>query len=496
MQAIDLQKFIYQFSYHSNEPLLFNSAFFFYFFLLFLLVYRLVYNTGLTRILVLTLFSLYFFYKACGWYVGLIVLSAIIDFSLSNLIYKTEKPWNRKLLLILSLVLNLGMLAYFKYTNFFIGLMNDVQGGQIPLLKLVLPVGISFYTFENISYTIDVYRKQFKPVNNFWDYLFFLSFFPKLMMGPIVRAADFIPQIRKNVELTARDVSEGLFLILTGCFKKIVISDFLTLNLVNYVFDDPARHTGLECLFATYGYALVIYCDFSGYSDMAIGMARWMGIKLDRNFSAPYQSSNITEFWRRWHISLSSWLKDYLYIALGGSRKGQARRYINLIITMVIGGFWHGASWNFLFWGAAHGVALAFDKIRMNLFGIKESKAIDRGISWRRIPGILITFHFVCLLWIFFKAETFEGSRIMINQIVTNFSPETWPAFFANYHSVIWLMLTGIVLHFLPLSWNERIINFVTPSHWSVKAIIATAVIFVILQFKLAETVLPVYLQF
>lgn len=497
MGTIDLGKLLDLLRYHPEDPLLFNSAFFFYFFLLFLLVYRLVYRTGLTRVLVVILFSLYFFYKACGWYVGLIVLAAVVDFNLSNLIYRARRPFKRKALLVFSLVLNLGLLAYFKYTNFFIEIINDLSNSQpIHPLKLVLPVGISFYTFENISYTIDVYRRHFRPVRRFWDYLFFLSFFPKLMMGPIVRAADFIPQIRKKIELSARDVSEGLFLILTGCFKKIVISDFLTLNLVNYVFDDPSRHTGMECLFAVYGYALVIYCDFSGYSDMAIGIARWMGIDVNRNFSAPYQSASITEFWRRWHISLSSWLRDYLYISLGGNRKGKIMTYVNLFITMVIGGFWHGASWNFLFWGTAHGLALGVDKIRMTVSGVREPKVIDRGITLKRLPGILLTFHFVCLLWIFFKAETFDNSIVMLRQIAGNFAPETWGAFYAHYAAVVWMIAAGLFLHFLPLQLNERIINAFTRWHWTLKATAATVFIFIILQFKLAETVMPVYLQF
>jgi len=493
---MDFQKLLNQLVFQSNDPLLFNSAFFFYFFLLFLVVYRLVYKLGLTRILVMTAFSLYFFYKACGWYVGLIVLAAVVDFHLSNWIYKARKPLKRKGMLIASLVLNLGLLGYFKYTNFFIEIINDWNKGHIPLLKLALPVGISFYTFENISYTIDVYRRQFKPVKSFWDYLFFLSFFPKLMMGPIVRAADFIPQIRRQVQIQARDVSEGLFLILTGCFKKMVISDYITLNLVNYVFDEPARYTGLECLFATYGYALVIYCDFSGYSDMAIGMARWMGISVNRNFSAPYQSSSITEFWRRWHISLSSWLRDYLYISLGGNRKGVFRQYLNLIITMLLGGLWHGASWNFVFWGVAHGLALALDKMKMSVLKHNPDKAIDQGISWRRLPGIILTFHFVCLLWIFFKADSFEKSLVMIEQIANHFSIQSWPAFYANYQHVVYVIALGFLLHALPMRWNEKIIDALGPVHWSLKALLATAIILIILQFKLAETVMPVYLQF
>lgn len=310
------------------------------------------------------------------------------------------------------------------------------------------------------------------------------------MMGPIVRAADFIPQIRKEIALTAHDVSKGLFLILTGLFKKVVISDFIYLNLVQYVFDDPLRHTGMECLFAVYGYALVIYCDFSGYSDMAIGIAKWIGIDININFLAPYQSASITEFWRRWHISLSSWLRDYLYIPLGGNRKGEVRTYINLFITMLLGGLWHGASLNFIFWGALHGVALAFHKLWKAAYPSHFSGRLTR------IAGIIITFHFVCLCWIFFKCTTFTDSFNMIHQIVFNFYAEGWTLFSANYSEVLLVMLLGFVLHFLPIRWNEIIINYTEKWHWLLKASVATAVVIFVIVLKQANPVMPVYLQF
>jgi D-alanyl-lipoteichoic acid acyltransferase DltB (MBOAT superfamily) len=302
--------------------------------------------------------------------VGLVILAAVVDFNLSTVIYKSRQKVKRKSLLIFSLILNLGLLGYFKYTDFFIGIINDIQNKDIQPLKLILPVGISFYTFENISYTIDIYRRSCKPVKRFMDYLYFLSFFPKLMMGPIVRAADFIPQIRKAVWLTGEDVSKGLFLILTGCFKKVIISDYLSTHLVNSVFDDPLRYSGIECLMAVYGYALVIYCDFSGYSDMAIGIAKWMGIDVNINFNAPYQSKSITEFWRRWHVSLSSWFRDYLYIPLGGNKFGLLKTCKNILIVMIIGGLWHGASFNFIIWGALHGFFLCVEKINSYYFKI------------------------------------------------------------------------------------------------------------------------------
>ncbi|HRU16345.1 MAG TPA: MBOAT family O-acyltransferase [Bacteroidia bacterium] len=488
--TIDWEKLGHQFLYDKANPLLFNSSFFLFYLLLFLLVFRILQRTGTLRIVAVTLFSLYFFYKASGVYVLLVLVAAIVDFNLSNLIHNATTDFRRKALLVFSVVINLGLLAYFKYTNLLIDLYNAVLTGNVQPVDVYLPIGISFYTFENLSYTIDVYRRQFVPVKRFVDYLFFLSFFPKLMMGPIVRAADFIPQIRKEITLTAHDVSKGLFLILTGLFKKVVISDFIYLNLVQYVFDDPLRHTGMECLFAVYGYAMVIYCDFSGYSDMAIGIAKWIGIDININFLAPYQSASITEFWRRWHISLSSWLRDYLYIPLGGNRRGEVRTYLNLFITMLLGGLWHGASLNFIFWGALHGVALAFHKLWKAAYPSHFSGRLTR------IAGIFITFHFVCLCWIFFKCTTFTDSFNMIHQIVFNFYAEGWTLFSTNYSEVLLVMLLGFVLHFLPIRWNEIIINYSEKWHWLVKASVATAVIIIVIVLKQADPVMPVYLQF
>src|SRR6202012_2503558 len=298
MFAIDCNKLVKNLLYNPKEPLLFNSGFFIWFFVAFIITYSLVAQNRNARILTFTIFSLYFFYKACGWFVGLVIVSAVVDFIISNAIYRIANPVKKKALLVTSIVLNLGLLFYFKYTNFFIQLIGNFSSLKMHPLNLLLPVGISFYTFENLSYTVDVYKGHFKPVTRFIDYLYFLSFFPKLMMGPIVRAADFLPQLNKEYIVTDEDFATGFYLIFSGLFKKIVISDFINVNFVGYIFDDPSKHTGLECLLGVYAYALVIYCDFSGYSDMAIGIARWCGITIPPNFHSPYQSSSITEFWR------------------------------------------------------------------------------------------------------------------------------------------------------------------------------------------------------
>ncbi|HET6227695.1 MAG TPA: MBOAT family O-acyltransferase [Bacteroidia bacterium] len=491
---IDISKLLQQLAYNPKDPLLFNSGFFLFFFCIFLMGYQFLYKRKLSRVIYFTVFSFYFFYKACGFYVLFILLSAIVDFNLSNWLYKAKKPRNRKLILLFSVAINLGLLFYFKYTNFFIELINDFSNGHIKPLHLILPIGISFYTFENLSYTIDVYRHKFKPVQSFLDYCFFLSFFPKLVMGPIVRASDFIPQIRQDIVLTKEDVAKGLYLIVGGLFKKVVISDYIYVNYVQYIFDDPSRHSGIECLLGVYGYAMVIYCDFSGYSDMAIGMAKWMGFTINENFDSPYQSSSITEFWRRWHMSLSSWLKDYLYISLGGNRVGKFRQYVNLMITMLLGGLWHGASLNFVVWGGMHGLALAIDKARMTM--VNRYQTMRRWAGLSKVIGVFITFHFVCFCWIFFKASSFEDACIILTQITTNFNAAAWGPMVSAYGTVIAIMLVGYIIHFIPKSYEYFSVNFLTRISLPGRIAVLLVFIWIVIQVKQADQVMPIYLQF
>ncbi len=492
MGDIDYHKLFDSFVYSEKNPLLFNSGFFLFFFCFFLVAYLFFLKTSKARVYFLTLFSLYFFYKACNWYVGFIVLAAIIDFKLSNIIYLLPTGNRKKWLLWTSIFLNLLLLFTFKYTDFFIGIVNDVTNSKINLLKLALPVGISFYTFENLSYTLDVYDGKVKPLNKFIDYLFFLSFFPKLMMGPIVRAKDFLPQIEKKPSVTKEQVGEGLYLITAGILKKVVISDYINANFVRIVFDNPSAHFGAECLIALYGYAMVIYCDFSGYSDMAIGMAKWIGFEININFLSPYQSSSITEFWKRWHISLSTWLKDYLYIRwLGGNRKGKLRTQLNLIITMLLGGFWHGASWNFLFWGVLHGTALVIDKLYQKLVGRFIPKS-----NFTKVIGVIITFHFVCFCWIFFRSNTFDDSWVFIEKIIFQFNPNSYIAFVENYRNVFIVIAIGFVLHFIPLHLENGYKRLLVNTPMVLKVLYLFICLLIAIQFKQAEAIKPIYLQF
>ena len=544
--TFDWNAFLQQFLYDSKNPLLFNNGFFVYFFTLFILLFFALRNHHKARRYVFCLFSLYFFYKASGWFVGLVLISAVVDFFLSNAIYREESKSKKKFLLVLSILFNLGMLFYFKYTDFFIEISNSLFDTNFNPLNLILPIGISFYTFENLSYTVDVYRGEFKPADKFSDYLLFLAFFPKLMMGPIVRAHDFVPQINEPYVISERDFAKGFFLIISGLIKKLVISDYITLNMVDYMFDNPALHTGVENLMAVYGYAMVIYCDFSGYSEIAIGIALWLGFKIPPNFMSPYQSLNITEFWRRWHISLSTWLKDYLYIPLGGNRNFSVASFIfvggflvgsfimgvelfhlsnlwaavisavlllifiipalitkktsgiaanfNLLTTMLLGGFWHGASWNFIIWGAIHGVGLGIHKIWM-LLTDKSFAAFNQSRIYKIISGIL-TFHFVCFAWIFFKAEDLEIAKEMIYQIFNNFDISVFGPFYDNYKGVVWMILVAMVLHLIPDNLADKVIARTKTIPMVVYILVFFLFLILYGYFKSAEQVMPIYLQF
>lgn len=440
------------FEYDPGNPLLFSSSLFLGLFLVFYLVYTLTRKYTVFRTVYVYLFSIFFYYKAGGEYFILLVLSAFINYVLSEMMDLSQKKSLRKMMLTITVVLNLLVLAYFKYTNFFIGNLNVLFDGNFQFQHILLPVGISFYTFQAISYSIDLYRRELEPAKNILDFAFYLSFFPQLVAGPIVRAKKFLPQMYREIHLSKEDAGLALFLIIMGLVKKAVISDYISLNFVDRIFDSPLSYTPFETLMATYGYALQIYCDFSGYSDMAIGLALLMGFKLPENFRTPYKSGSVTEFWRRWHISLSSWLRDYLYIPLGGNRKGKFRTYVNLFLTMLIGGLWHGAAWKYIVWGALHGGALAVERLFKQFVKLPE-----KNILVNLICGIA-TFHFVAFCWIFFKASDFEVAKAVITNISRlEYNPEAWLTIIQAYKNVFIVILIGFLLHFTPKRLGDMV---------------------------------------
>lgn len=455
-------------SYDADRPMIFSTPAFWLFLLLVLAGYSIVYRKKWLRNLYLLIVSLFFYYKSGGLFLFLLLFVTVIDYTCGLLIHNSERRFMRRFYVLLSLLSNLGILAYFKYTGFIVEITNELLGTEFvvndylaslsntllgtsfDLSNILLPVGISFFTFQSLSYIFDLYRRRMEPVRNIIDFGFYVSFFPQLVAGPIVRASEFIPQLYTDFNLSKREFSHSLFLITKGLIKKIVISDFIAVNFVDRVFEAPALYSGFENLMAVYGYGLQIYCDFSGYTDIAIGVGLLFGFRFPVNFNSPYKASGVTDFWKRWHISLSRWLKDYLYISLGGNRKGRIRTYINLMLTMLLGGLWHGAALRFIIWGGLHGIGLIINRIWENISGGRFLKG-----RAGRITGILITFNFVSFCWIFFRAPDMDSVMVMLNQIAYVFSPGSYMTVLPAYGNVFLLMAAGYVIHFLPEKVKE-----------------------------------------
>ncbi|MBE6555725.1 MAG: MBOAT family protein [Ruminococcaceae bacterium] len=349
------------------------------------------------------LFASYFFYGYWDWRFAFLLLFVSFSAYISALFI------HKKASLVIGIIIPLVVLGFFKYFNFFLSSFSILIGGDLGILNIILPVGISFYTFQSLSYVIDVKRKKIKAEKNFIRLALYISFFPQLVAGPIVKASEFLPQLDEDRRITRKNMEYGIQLMLFGFFKKIVIADHLSV-FVDDVFKMPTAFHWLSIILAVISYSIQIYFDFSGYSDIAIGCAKCFGYDFCPNFNLPYLSENVTVFWRRWHISLSTWLKEYLYIPLGGNRKGKIRQYINLFVTMLLGGLWHGANWTFVFWGAMHGLALCVDKLL-------PKKLFSKGIL--KFVGTTLTFSFVTFLWIFFRADNFEVAWHIIKGVVT-----------------------------------------------------------------------------
>ena len=497
------------FKYNPDEPLIFSTPAFWLFFLLMLAGYSLIYKKLFIRNAYLFLVSLFFYYKSGGLFLFLLIFVTLIDFTCGLLIHHSRTKFMRRLFILLSIISNLGILAYFKYTGFFVETINDLLGTDyrvydflsafsnsnlgtsFNISNIILPVGISFFTFQSLSYTIDVYRKKMDPVRNIIDFGFYVSFFPQLVAGPIVRASEFIPQLYREFHLTKREFSHALFLISKGLIKKIIISDFIATNFIDRVFDAPSIYSGFENLMAVYGYGLQIYCDFSGYTDIAIGLGLILGFRLPINFNSPYKAAGIADFWKRWHISLSRWLKDYLYIPLGGNRKGKFRTNINLIITMLLGGLWHGAALRFVIWGALHGIGLVINRIWNSIFGdrLKQGR-IGRAIA------VFITFQFVSFCWIFFRAPDMNSVNTMIKQIFENFSPGSYMTVLPAYSSVFLLIAVGYIIHFLPERIKESYRGLFIRIPLIAQLVVIIIVAILLYQMRTTEVIPFIYFRF
>lgn len=498
--------------YDPANPLFFTGAFFIFFLLLFFLINIPLGRVPRSRAMIILLFSLWFYYKCSGAFVVVIVVAGAMNYLLARAIGVTVRNRPRALLLLAAILANLAMLVFFKYTPCFRQMAGLFATMQWNVNALIFPAGLSFYTFANLSYIIDVKKRELLPERSLVKYLTYITFFPIVQMGPIERAKHFLPQLSQPFRLSREDVSEGFYLILSGALKKMVIGDYVNLHLVSQVFSAPERYTGMENLAAILGYSLVIYCDFSGYTDMARGIARWMGFDIRLNFNFPYRSWSIGEFWRRWHISLSSWLRDYLFLPLAfrlsRSMKQEylfSRSYLRSdlvifaiasLVTFTICGLWHGIGLNFLLWGLMHGVALSIQKSWS--YATRASKK-GRGKLFKKInraTGIILTFSFVSMAWVFFRMRTPEESLTVFSQIAGNFYPRGFPLFISAYCPVLLMMATGYALHFIPDIVYNAARKKLIPLGWFWKAAIAIITVSIIVYFKSLGSAMPIYIQF
>lgn len=437
--------------------------------------------------------SFYFYMSWNAAFVVLILASTFIDFVAGLYIHQSTIQRRRRVALVLSLACNLGILGVFKYANFFLGNLNAaLTAAGHPssyMLNVILPVGISFFTFQSMSYTIDVYRRKLDPIRSFPDFALYVAFFPQLVAGPIVRACQFLPQL--SVVHYARDVNvrRGINLFLIGLVKKTLISDWLSIP-ADAVFADPSGFSSAAVWVGVISYALQIYCDFSGYSDMAIGAAALLGYRLPENFNMPYVAANITDFWRRWHISLSTWLRDYLYIPLGGNRGSKLFTYRNLMLTMLLGGLWHGASWTFVVWGGLHGIALIMHKEFVRHFPEPTTLPMR---ALRTALGIPVTFVFVCFTWVFFRAQDFSTAAVMVRKMVAWDSAgiTATPSYF---YVLVALAVAG---HLIGLRWWRGLEEREEPNwRWPMHSVAYAIVIFLVILFAPHEAQPFIYFQF
>lgn len=475
--------------------MLFNTGIFILFFMLFLIIYSFVHHKRLTNLLLVIFFSLFFYYKISGWHFIFILIPLFSNFYFAKAIHKSRKDRQEKLLWFsLALAINLGMLGYFKYTGFFTEVFNCISGSTYSILKIIMPVGISYYIFRSISYIVDVYREDIKPETDLASFSFYITFFPLLFSGPISRASDFLPQLKKNLVINKVQVNIALYFIIQGLIKKAIIADYLG-QYNDLVFASPGNYTGFENLMAIYGNAAQIYFDFSGYTDMAIGLAALIGIDIGINFNKPYHALNLTDFWRRWHISLSTWLRDYIFmpLTLKFRNGGKVAIILILVITFLICGFWHNSNISFIIWGILNGLIMGFEIITSGFrkqIKKKMNIRVYNTLSW------LITFHLIVALWVIFRAPTLHDAQMMASQVFCSMD-WTYVLPFFNVRSLFVIVLfAGIALYSIPVSWFPAISKrFINIPFWA-KAIIFIIVLQCVVQLQSESMQIFLYAEF
>lgn len=476
--------------------MLFNSLEFVIFFIIFLTVITAIKKRKFQHMFLL-LASYFFFYYSSNYLIILLIFTTVWDYYFGSMIHKSKDLKIKKIILITSLAGNLGLLGFFKYADFAIAQFNILGTyfnleDHIPLLNLALPIAISFYTFHSITYTVGIYRKQLEPVNSFTEYAIFVAFFPQLVAGPILRAKEFLPQLREKIGefetslklrqiiITNSNLRYGITLMALGFFKKMFFADNIA-PFANDVFNSPVGLESLTIILGAIAFGIQIYCDFSGYSDIALGAALILGFNIPINFNKPYFAKSPSDFWRRWHISLSTWLRDYLYIPLGGNQKSNARTYLNLFIVMFLGGLWHGASWNFVIWGMLHGGYLAIHRMILNRF-----PSLSNNVFFRSRIGaffsIIVTQYLVFLAWIAFRIQDTNSMLYsMYKYVIVDLQYAGTIQFLSTHRIPFIFIILFIVLHIISYK-RTNIVNTITKwrnSYWVF--FLATIILLVVL---------------
>lgn len=477
--------------FNPSEPMLFTSGRFLIAMLLFALIYVILRSKHALRLAFVVLFSLYYYYACSGLCVLLLCLVTLADYLLAR------DGAGRKWALWTSVAMNMGLLVVFKYSTFFAGLLG-FQSHILPLTSglttLTTLAGLSFFTFRSLSYAVDVYKGKCTPATSLLDYSFYLTFFPVLLAGPITRAKDFLPQVHRPLSVSSAMVSRGVFLIAVGLFKKAVISDYIGINFVDRVFDNATLFTGGEVLLAIYGYCFQIYCDFSGYSDIAIGIALLLGYHIPDNFRKPFLADSMSDFWRRWHISLSTWIRDYVYIPLGGNRHGRMRAWLNQMVAMTLCGLWHGASLTFVVWGAVHGLLVNLHKFFSQVVLRHDRHYHPTG--WRRAVSVFVTFHVICATWVLFRAADMTVVGDIFTQLFTKFDVGVLSKVFVAYKEVFLLIALAVTCHFIPVRWQRRGVALLNKSGLIGCVLLLVVIIYLVIQVKASDIQPFIYFQF
>lgn len=495
---IELDRLLSLFQYEQYDPLVFGTSFFLFYFFAFLFVYRLLAKTRDLKIWTIIFFSVFFYYKAAGIYFFLLVFSAIFNFYIGNRIFVTKNELLRRITFHLAIVVNLGVLVYFKYTNFLLQILNDLNVGQFNPLSIFLPIGISFYTFKAMSYLIEIYMEMMEPIKSLRNFSLFIFFFPNVLMGPIDRASEFLPQLESDFSVSKTDISRAVFLIIAGLIKKHVIADYIGLNFIDRVFEIPLRFTGTENLIAMYGYSIQIYCDFSGYTDMALGIALLMGFKMRKNFNFPFLANSIMNYWQRWHMSLSSWLLDYLFkpLQMGLRNFRGLGNALAILITFTAVGLWHGANWNFVIFGLIHSFFIIFSITTKPLRTLFYEKLGLSGSKVVNVFQVIFTFHLLMFTGVFFRAADFETALNVFHQVFTFLKPEVFPQFLEAYTIIIFLIVLGYIGHFTPQKVVDKTVEILSRVPIVVHAVLLALVIWLVIQSKSADIQPFIYFQF